>query len=108
MSRSNNINSLEALQIRKAEVAALCKEKENEIGTQIDYISDNLGSIALRTFIGSKSKKEGSAKADIITLLVSEGVETALTIQQDPTHIKDKVIAFIKQATTGIINILVK
>jgi hypothetical protein len=107
MSKSS-INSLEALQKRKAEVATLCKEKEKQMGEQIDYISDNLGSIALRTFIGSKSKQEGSAKAEILTLLVSEGVETALTIQQDPTHIKDKVVAFIKQAASGIIKILVK
>jgi hypothetical protein len=102
------IHNLETLQKRKAEVTAACKEKEKEMGAQLDYISNNLGSIALRTFIGSKSKKDGSAKSEIISLLVSEGIETVMEIQQDPHKIKDKVVGFIKKAATGVINLVVK
>lgn len=103
-----NIRNLETLQKRKAEVAALCKEKEKEIGMQIDYISNNLGSIALRAFIGGKGKKDSGTKSEIISLLVSEGVEAALEIQQDPHHIKDKLVGFIKNAASGVINLLIK
>ena len=103
-----NIYNLESLQKRKAEVTILCKEKEKEIGAQIDYISDHMGSIALRTFIGGRFKKDQSAKADIISLLVSEGVETAMEIQQDPHQIKDKLIGFVKKASSGIIGLLIK
>jgi hypothetical protein len=105
---TTNVYNLETLQKRKAELAALCKEKEKEMGVQLDYISDNLGSIALRTLIGGKGKRESSTKADIISLLVSEGVETAMDIQQDPTHIKDKMVGFVKKAASGVISLLVK
>jgi len=103
---SQRIYSLETLQKRKAEIAILCKEKENEIGTQIDYISTNLGSIALKTLIGTK--KDNSTKAEIISLLVSNGVETAIEIQQDPHHIKDKLADYVKKAASGVINLLIK
>jgi hypothetical protein len=103
-----NIYDLETLQKRKAELASLCKEKEKEMGEQIEYISDNLGSIALRTFIGRKGKKESGTKSEIISLLVSEGVEAALDIQQDPHHFKDKLVGFVKKASSGIINLLIK
>ena len=102
------IHNLETLRQRKAEIAIACKEKEKEMGAQLDYIGENLGSIALRTFIGGKSKKDGSAKSEIISLLVSEGIETVMEIQQDPHNIKDKVVGFIKNATTGVINLIVK
>jgi hypothetical protein len=92
------------LQERKAEIALLCKERENEISTQIDYISNNLGSIALRTFIGGKSGKETSTKSDIISLLVSNSVETIMEIKRDPHNIQNKLVDFIKKATSGIIN----
>lgn len=105
---ANNITNLAGLQKRKAELALLCKEKEKEMGAQVDYISEHLGSIALRSFVGGYGKKEGSTKADIINILVSEGIETALEIQKDPHQIKDKVVDFIKKATTGVINIIVK
>lgn len=107
MSR-NNISSLDALKQRKAEVAALCKEKEQQIGRQIDYISDNIGTIALRSFIGNKGKKDTGTKAEIISFLVSEGVEVALDIKDDPSHFKNKIVDFIKKAASGVINILVK
>ncbi len=105
---TTNVYNLESLQKRKAEVTILCKEKEKEIGSQIDYISDNMGSIALRTFIGGRWKKDQGAKAEIISLLVSEGVETAIEIQQDPHQIKDKLVGFVKKAAAGIIGLLVK
>jgi len=108
--RTNNadIYDLQTLQRRKAEVAILCKEKEKEMSEQIDYISDNLGSIALKTFIGGKGKKESSTKSEIISLLLSGGIETAMEIQEDPHHIKDKLVDFVKKAATGIISLLVK
>jgi len=105
---ASNITNLADLQRRKAELSLLCKAKELEIGGQVDYISEHLGSIALRSFVGGYGKKEGSSKADIITMLVSEGMETAFEIQKDPHNIKDKVVAFIKKAAAGVINIIVK
>jgi len=108
--RTNNadIYDLQTLQRRKAEVAILCKEKEKEMSEQIDYISDNLGSIALKTFIGGKGKKESSTKSEIISLLLSDGIETAMEIQEDPHHIKDKLVGFVKKVATGIISLLIK
>jgi hypothetical protein len=103
-----NIYNLETLQKRKAELATLCKEKEKEMGAQVDYIGDNLGPIVLRSFIGSKGKKDSGTKSEIISLLISEGVETAFEIKQDPHHIKDKLVGFVKSAASGIINLLVK
>ncbi|HXP52288.1 MAG TPA: hypothetical protein VN922_20190 [Bacteroidia bacterium] len=105
---TTNIHNLESLQRRKTEIAALCKEKEKAIGAQLDYISDNLGSIALRTIIGGKSRKDKSTKADIISLLISEGVETAMEIQQNPKDFKDKLVGFVKNAASGVINLLIK
>lgn len=102
------ITDLQSLQKRKAELYSFCKQKEKEIGEQVEYIGDNIGSIALRSFINKKGHKDSSAKAEIISLLVSEGVETAMEIQQDPHNIKDKLVGFVKKAASGIINQLVK
>jgi ribonucleotide reductase alpha subunit len=102
------IYNLETLQRRRTELSVLCKEKEKEIGTQLEYIGENLGSIALKTFIGTRGKKDNTAKAEIISLLVSEGLETVMDIQKDPHNIKDKMVDFVKNAATGVINLLVK
>jgi hypothetical protein len=104
----SSINDLAGLQKRKAELSVLCKEKEKQMGEQVDYISEHLGSIALRSFIGGYGKKDASTKSEIISLLVSEGVEVAFEIQKDPHNIKDKVVDFIKKATAGVINLIVK
>ncbi len=108
MSKNSNIYNLQTLQRRRAELSVLCKEKEREIGIQLEYIGENLGSIALRTFIGRSGKNNSTAKAEIINLLVSEGLETVMDIQQDPHNVKDKVVGFIKKSASGIINLLVK
>ncbi|MBX7181862.1 MAG: hypothetical protein K1X82_07105 [Bacteroidia bacterium] len=102
------ITNLESLQRRKAELAVLCKEKEMQIGLQVDHISDNLGPIAIQSLTGYQWNKEGSAKAEIVKLLVSEGVDTAILIQSDPTNIKEKLVELIKRIAAGIINILTK
>ncbi|MGP8215218.1 MAG: hypothetical protein ACLQQ4_06625 [Bacteroidia bacterium] len=101
-----NIYNLETLQKRKKEITVSCKIKERDISRQIYYISDNLGSIMLRAFIGG-GRKKNSAKSEIIGLLVSEGVETAIKIQKDPHNIKDKLAGFVKNAASGIINLLI-
>lgn len=102
------VYNLESLQKRRAELAVLSKQKEKELGDQLEYIGDNLGSIALRSLIKKNGKKDPGTKAEIISLLVSEGVETAFEIQKDPHNIKDKLVNFVKNAASGIINQLVK
>jgi hypothetical protein len=105
---NNRISNLEQLQRRKAELAVLCKEKEKQISLQVDHISENIGPIAIHSLTGYQWNKEGSAKSEIVKLLVSEGVDTALLIHSDPNNIKEKLIEFIKKIAAGIINILTR
>jgi hypothetical protein len=102
------IYNLEALQKRKAELGILCKAKEQEIGEHLEYIGNNLGPIAIRSFFGGKWKKEAGTKAEIISVLVAEGVEAAMEIQQDPHNIKDKLVSFVKKSASGIISLLIR
>jgi hypothetical protein len=102
------LHNLESLQRRKAELNILCKEKEKEIGEHLDYIGNNLGPIAIRSFFSTKWKKESGTKAEIISVLVAEGVDAAMEIQQDPHNIKDKLVNFVKKSASGIISLLIK
>jgi len=102
------IHDLESLQRRKAELNILCKEKEKQLGEQLEFIGNNLGPIAIRSFFGGKSKKGSGTKSEIISVLVAEGVETVMEIQQDPHNIKDKLVNFVKKSASGIIGLLVK
>ncbi|HTA28323.1 MAG TPA: hypothetical protein VK809_11070 [Bacteroidia bacterium] len=102
------INALEALHIRKAELALKCKAKEQEISLQAEYISEHLGGIVINSFIGDRFKKGKEKKTEIIELLVSQGVETAMDIQKDPHDIKDKLFSAVKKSASGVINLLFK
>jgi hypothetical protein len=53
MNKIKKMNTLDELLAEKAKLQVLCKEKEKEIGNKLDYIQDNLGIIALETFLPS-------------------------------------------------------
>ncbi len=103
-----SIYNLETLQSRKAELAAQCKLKETEISNQVDYIGDNIGSIAVHSFTGISINRATTTKGEIINLLVAEGIDTAMVIHGDPTNIKEKFVELIKRIAAGIIKILTK
>jgi hypothetical protein len=108
MNNTYSVTNLATLQGRKAELEIICKQKELEIGNQIDYIGEHIGSIALQSLTGYKVNQGGNTKGEIIQLLISEGIDTALVIQADPTNLKEKIVAFIKKVAGGIVQILTR
>jgi len=105
---STKINSLKELQSRKTELALKCKIKEEEISQQTDYITGHIGEIAIKSIIGDRLKKSKEKKAEIIELLITEGIDTALTIHKDPHDIKDKLLNVLKKSAWGVLNLLFK
>jgi hypothetical protein len=101
-------NSLEELQSRKAGLVIKCKEKENQINRQAEYITEHIGQIAIKSIIGDRFKKGGEKKAEIIELLVAEGIDTAINIKNDPHDIKEKLFEAVKKSASGVINLLFK
>ncbi len=99
-------NALAELQSRKAELAAKCKAKGEEINAQTDYITDHAGSIIIRSIIGDRFKQGKEKKSEIIELLVAQGIDTAVNIQKDPHDIKDKLFDAVKKSASGVINLL--
>jgi len=99
-------NALKELQSRQAELVLKCKEKEEEIGRQTEYITGHFGEIAIKSIIGDHLKK--GSQTEIINFLVAEGIETAVTIQKDPHDIKDKLLDALKKSASGVLNLLFK
>jgi len=99
-------NALEELQSRKAELTLKCKAKEEEINKQTDYITEHFGEIAIKNIIGDRLKKGKGKKAEIIELLMAEGIDAAINIQKDPHDIKDKLIGALKKSASGVVNLL--
>ena len=103
---ARKMNALEQLQSRKAELAAKCKAKGDEINAQTDYISEHVGEIVIKSIIGDRFKKGKEKKTEIIELLVAEGIDVAASIQKDPHDIKDKLFSAVKKSASGVINLL--
>jgi hypothetical protein len=103
-----SITTLEELQSRKEEIAIKCKAKAEEINAQTDYITDNLGKIAIKSLIGNRLKHGSEMKSDILKILVAEGIDTAASIHKDPHDIKDKLYEGLKKITSGVLNLLFK
>jgi hypothetical protein len=101
-------NALKELQSRKAELVIACREKEEEIGQQAEYIIGHIGQIAIKSIIGDRLKKGREKKTEIIELLVTEGIDTAIDIKNDPHDIKDKLFEAVKKTASGVINLLFK
>ena len=104
----NRRNALKELQSRKAELAVKCREKEEEISQQAEYITGHIGQIAMKSIIGDRLKKGREKKTEIIELLVTEGIDTAINIKNDPHDIKDKLFDAVKKMASGVINLLFK
>lgn len=58
--RNKKINNLEELLAEQLRLKQLCREKESEIGNKLDYIQDNLGIIALETFLPSNPSEKNT------------------------------------------------
>jgi hypothetical protein len=101
-------NAMKELQSRKAELAIKCKEKEDEISQQGEYIIGHIGKIAMNSIIGDRFRKGKEKKTEIIELLVTEGIDTAINIKNDPHDIKDKLFEAAKKTASGVINLLFK
>jgi hypothetical protein len=103
------MDAFEELRSRKAELAAKCKTKAEEISLQTDYIIGNFGKIAIGSLLGDILKKNNpDTKSEILKILVAEGIDTAVNIQKDPHHIKDKLLDALKKSATGVLNLLIK
>lgn len=105
---SDKKNALEELQARKAELALKCKAKGEEISHQTDYITDHFGEIAIKSIIGDRFKKGKERKTEIIELLVTEGIDAAISIKKDPHDIKDKLLEAFKKSASGVLNLFFK
>ena len=99
---------LKELHKRKDEIARQCKEKQQQISAQSDYIIENFGDFAIRSIIGNRFKRGTETKTSIIKFLIAESIDTAVNIQKDPHNVKDKLIHFFKETSSGILNLLLK